>query len=381
MLVAIGAGVAISATVGSLSLLAGGTITSDAVPKVWRTWWLGDACGALVVVPLAIAWWHAPPLAWWRGRALEASLVLTAVAGSSAIALGSSRPLSYLVFPALIWAALRFGQWGATTAVAVTTGFVMWNSSHYEGPFAFHSNAHTVLSTQLFIAITALTTLSLAAVVSERQVLSTRLRASRARLVDAGDAERRRIEHNLHDGAQQRLTAIIVRLGLASDRAREAPAEAPAAFEDAEIELTRALDELRELARGIHPTILTELGLARAVASIAARSTVPVEVLRVSSARLEPRAEATAYYVIAEAVTNAQKHARATRIRVSASLGGRVLRVEVSDDGAGGAQETPGSGLEGLRDRVEALGGTFEVRSDYQGTRIRAALPAALVAA
>ena len=377
MFVAIVAGCVVSATIGTLSSLLGDVIDLGDVPKVWRTWWLGDACGALVVVPLVLAWWRRGH-EFLRGRRLEFTLMLAAVTVLSALVLSEDRPLTYLVYPALIWAATRFGKRGATIAIAITVAFALWNTTRLLGPFASNSTTHTVLTTQLYIAVTALTTLCLAAMASERAQLAVRLRASRIRLVTAADTERRRIEHNLHDGAQQRLTALIVRLGLASDRARENPAEAPELFAQAEAELSRALDELRELAHGIHPKMLTDLGLARAVESLAERASVRVELLELPTRRLDETAEATAYYVVSEAVTNAQKHGAAQSIRIRAAESFGVLRVVVADDGVGGARERPGSGLEGLRDRVEAVGGMLWIQSQPgRGTRVSATIPVA----
>ncbi|HEY3190419.1 MAG TPA: MASE1 domain-containing protein [Solirubrobacteraceae bacterium] len=378
MLFALAAGTAVSATVGTISLTFGGVVSAGAAPEVWRTWWLGDASGALVVVPLVVAWSEQRPTAWWRGRPLEAALMLLAVAGLSEIASRTTEPFRYVAFPALIWAALRFGRRGATLAIAVAAGVTVWNTTHYGGPFVFHSITNSVLTTQLFIAVAALSTLSLAAVVSERERFAAGLGASRVRLVEAADVERRRLEHNLHDGAQQRLTALAFSLDRIAECARDGPGEVSPLIDAARSDLSTAIDELRELAHGIHPAVLTDLGLASAIRTLADRSVVPVELLELPSARVDEIAEAAAYYVVAEAVTNAQKHAKASMIRVRAETEtepGR-LRIEVVDDGGGGASESAGSGLGGLRDRIEAVGGTFELDSALGwGTRIVAVIP------
>jgi signal transduction histidine kinase len=377
LLVAIAAGTAVSATVGTVALRLGHVVTTSSAPSVWRTWWLGDTCGALVVVPLALAWFGPLRRPRWNGRMVEWALLLAAVAGLSEVALDSHRPRAYLVFPALIWAALRFGQRGATLAITVVVGFAVWETTHYVGPFVDHSLMRSVLSTQLYIAVAALSTLCLAAVVSEREELAERLSASRARLVEAADTERRRLEHNLHDGAQQRLTALAVRLEIASERARQEPGLAAAAIGEAQTELSLAIDELRKLAHGIHPAVLTRFGLARAIETVAERSTVPIEVLELPLTRVDPAAEATAYYVFVEALTNAQKHAHASSIWVRAAVARRTLHIEIVDDGVGGAVESGNFGLQGLRDRVEGIGGMFELDSvPAGGTRVAAAIPA-----
>jgi signal transduction histidine kinase len=380
MVGAIAAGTALSATVGALSLWVGGVVATHALPDVWRTWWLGDATGALVVVPLALAWWGRAPSGWTRGRAGEAAAMLVAVAALSELAFRGSRPLAYLAFPALLWAALRFGRRGATLAIAVTVGFAVWNTTHYEGPFVFHDITLSVLSAQLYIAVASLSTLCVAAVVSERRHFATGLTASRVRLVAAADTERRRLEHNLHDGAQQRLSALATRLDMAAEDTRDAGEPGAVVLEDAGREVVLAIEELRELAHGIHPAVLTDLGLAAAVRSVAAHSTAPVMLVELPSVRFDDTVEATAYYLFAEALANAQKHAHAHAITVRARLRSGTLSLEVSDDGVGGALENAGGGLRGLRDRVEAVGGTFDVESPAgRGTRVAAAIPAATI--
>src|SRR3954449_6776264 len=336
LLAAIAAGTAISAIVGPLSLWAGNVISGSELPRVARTWWLGDAAGALVVIPLALAWYWPPPRGWPRGRAVEAMVMLAAVAGMSEIVFRSERPLAYLVFPALGWAGLRFGRRGATVAITVAVGFAVWNTTHYHGPFVFDSVSTSVLNTQLYIAVAALATLCLAALVAERRRFAERLDASRARLVKASDTERRRLEHNLHDGAQQRLTALAIRLGVAADDARQSHERSAAVLGDAEIEISSAIDDLRELSHGIHPTVVRDLGLARALRGVARRSLIPVAFVEaLPSRRFDDAIEATLYYVFAEALTNVQKYARASSIRVRLSATTQVIRLEVDDDGIG----------------------------------------------
>jgi signal transduction histidine kinase len=189
--------------------------------------------------------------------------------------------------------------------------------------------------------------------------------------------ERRRLERNLHDGAQQRLVALAARLSLSADEAWRTPSKAPELFEAAETELLVAIEELRELAHGIHPPVLREFGLARAVDAVVARSTGSIDVTGLPRERFDDTTEATAYFVVLEAITNAQKYAHASVIRVRANVRSGRLALEVSDDGIGGAAEHVGLGLQGLRDRVEATGGHFTLESERgQGTRIAADLPA-----
>jgi signal transduction histidine kinase len=376
MLLALAAGVTVSATIGALSSVAGDVVQLADAPVVWRTWWLGDACGALVVVPLAIAWRTWPPRAWFRARGRELALLTIALAALGELALRSHSPTTYIIFPALIWAALRFGPRGATAAVALASALTAWNTAHLLGPFVYDSVTRSELNTQLFILTAALSTLCLSVVVAERQRFAAMLHASRARLVAAGDSERRRIERDLHDRTQERLVALAARLGLAERQAGSAPERASALLRAADAELAVAIAELRDITAGIHPTVLSDLGLARAIHSVAARSAIPVTLLDLPSARFDRLVEATAYSVVAEAVANAQAHANASRIFVRAVATPPELRVEVLDDGVGGASEHGGAGLQGLRDRVEAIGGTLRVESAAgAGTRVAAALP------
>jgi PAS domain S-box-containing protein len=202
------------------------------------------------------------------------------------------------------------------------------------------------------------------------------LAASRARIVEAGDAERRRLERNLHDGAQQRLVTLALQLRLLDRQITADPAGARDDLAAARQELVHALEELRELARGIHPAILSDGGLHAAVTALANRAPLPVEITQLPSDRLPEPVEAAAYYLIAEAITNVAKHADASHVRVSVQRDDGCIVIEVADDGVGGAEAGAGSGLHGLADRVEALHGRLRVDSPSGGgTRIHAQIP------
>ena len=207
--------------------------------------------------------------------------------------------------------------------------------------------------------------------ITERVQADRELRASRARLVEVADGERRRIQRNLHDGAQQRLTSVLLSLG----RVRAMSDEPAELLDFAIAELAAGLDELRELASGLHPALLTERGLGTALEALAMRSPIEVQLELVPDRRLPEQIEAAAYYVVAEALANVQKHAGASRVRVQVAADAGQVDVSVEDDGAGGADEG-GSGLRGLADRVESLGGTLALESPAGGgTRLHASVP------
>jgi PAS domain S-box-containing protein len=212
--------------------------------------------------------------------------------------------------------------------------------------------------------------------VTERKRHEEEIRASRSRIIEAADAARRVLERNLHDGAQQRLVSLALSLRLAEARTLSHPEQAAAILAEARRELASALDELRELARGIHPAVLTDRGLSAAIEALVARTPFPVEV-ETPACRLRPAVEAAAYYVVAEALTNVAKYAHASSARVSVrEAEGETVLVEVVDDGVGGADPDSGSGLRGLQDRVAALDGRLEVTSVAgEGTRVRAEIP------
>jgi signal transduction histidine kinase len=556
----------ISAQFGVVSLWAGDVIAGDEVEAVWRTWWLGDMAGALAVTPFLLVWASAPRRPMSRALLAEAAALTVALV---ALSEGSHRwdpGLPYIVFPAVIWATLRFGQRGGTAAVALVTVITIWETAQGDGPFVRESITDSVLASQAFVIVSALTALVLAAVTLERasaaaalagdihrreqvelelrrreaayrhladeqaalrrlatlvaregtpeQVLTqvaeeaarllggtsahlirfdggnwgtviggwsapgvdraaigtrvffdsetavTRvlrtgrparladyasvpgeharrlvdnlgirtgiaapvkvagqlwgaislagggersfpehsenhladfadllgvalansaarkeLDASRARLVQIGDAERRRLERNLHDGAQQRLISLALALRLVETRLHSSPDEAAALVAAARDDLTHALEELRELARGIHPVILTERGLRPALEMLARRAPFDVDV-QTPDERLPDAVEAVSYYIASEALANAAKYAQASQVDIRVEHGNGTVVVEVADDGVGGADPAAGSGLRGLVDRVEAVGGRLRITSPPGGgTTVAAEMP------
>jgi signal transduction histidine kinase len=540
----------VSAAFGPMSLRLGDVIAPDELGRVFRTWTLGDASGVLVVAPVLVTW-SALRLQGLRRRDLPEGALIIALLIALAV-VPPQRDVPYIVFPVLLWAALRFGPRGAATAILIVCSITVWNTAHSEGPFVRESLTDSLFATQLFIAISALTSLLLAAVTAERtratralvateaaqralaadqaalrrvatlvagdaspsrvfeqvteevgrllglpgatvmrydgertatvvgtwsadgsprfplgasfdlegdtvvaKVLRTgspqrvdgyeeargtlaatarsfgyrgavaapvtvggrlwgalaagtasddplpeglekrlcdfaelvaqalanadayeKLAASRARLVEVGDAERMRLERNLHDGAQQRLVSVALQLNLVAAKLESEPSVAREALTAAKEDLTHGLAELRELARGIHPAVLTDRGLGPALESLLARAPIPVELAEVPDCRLPPPVEAAAYYVVAEAITNVGKYAHASSATVEIGHSDEMATVTVSDDGIGGADPAGGSGLRGLAARVEALNGHLDVDSaPHRGTRVRAEIP------
>jgi signal transduction histidine kinase len=202
------------------------------------------------------------------------------------------------------------------------------------------------------------------------------LRASRARIVDAADSERRRLERNLHDGTQQRLVSVSMALGLAESKLGSDPEAARQIIEEARQALGAALHELREFSQGIHPAILTERGLGPALQELVFLAPISIQLTVPPDERLPEPVEAAAYYIVAEALANAAKYASADTVSVTVERQNGLARIEIADDGVGGADPTKGSGLRGLSDRAEALGGTLAVESvSGSGTRLRAEIP------
>ena len=212
--------------------------------------------------------------------------------------------------------------------------------------------------------------------ITERKQQQEELEASRQRIVAAGDAARRKLERNLHDGAQQRLVSLSLSLRLAQNQVAKSPVRAEELLEASREELMQALEELRELARGIHPAVLTDRGLEAALEALAGRAALPVEIDCLPDVELPPPVEAAAYYLVSEALANITKYAGASAVKVSIGQVDGYALVEVVDDGVGGADPTRGSGLSGLSDRVASLNGKLVIDSPPgAGTRIRAEIP------
>jgi signal transduction histidine kinase len=533
----------ISGAIGPLALRLGGVIAAGELWTVFRTWVLGDASGVLVVTPALLTWVAAGIGGARRRDVIEGAAVMLALAILAE--LSPQRDVPFIVFPVLLWAALRFGPRGAATAIVVVCSITVWNTAQSDGPFVRDSLTDSLLATQLFIATSAITSLLLAALTAERtraeaaqrvladeqaalrrvatlvagepspsrvfervpeevgrllglpganvvqldgpgtatvvgawsedgmprfpvgatlrldgdtliptvarsgrpqrveryeetsgtlaeavrevgyragvaapvhvggrlwgvlaavtasktplpagleqrlcdfadlvaQALANadayeKLTASRARVVEVGDAERRRLERNLHDGAQQRLVSVALGLSVVGHKLESDPRAARAILSTAQEELAAGLAELRELARGIHPAVLTEHGLGPALHTLLARALVPVVIVELPSERLPPTVEAAAYYVVAEAIANVGKYAHASGATVAVRRAGTRATVIVSDDGAGGADPANGSGLHWLAARVESLRGQLAVESPPgRGTRITANIP------
>ncbi|HEX9235581.1 MAG TPA: GAF domain-containing sensor histidine kinase, partial [Actinomycetota bacterium] len=207
------------------------------------------------------------------------------------------------------------------------------------------------------------------------------LKTSRQRLVTAQDDERRRLERDLHDGAQQRIVSIALAVRMARAKVPPDKPEVGSRLDQASEQIQLALNELREFARGIHPAILTERGLMPALESLAERSTVPVTVHGDLEKRLPPPVEATAYFVVSEALANVGKYAHATAVMIRADVADGTLTIEVRDDGVGGADPSRGSGLRGLTDRVAVVDGTLEIASPPGGgTRVTCRIPLPILA-
>jgi signal transduction histidine kinase len=387
--VAVAVGEAISATVAIPPRWASGVLEVSGTGVFWRSWWLGGVAGGLVVVPLALAWAHARASVWRDRRAAEGALMLAAVAGLSVIALSAEQPLTYMVFPAFIWAALRFGPQGATLAVAVAAVIAVLATSHEQGFFVELSPTDSALNLQLYVTFAALTTFCLAAIVSERRRAAVELAESQRREGERAAMERQRIARDLHDSVSQSLFSTTLHVRTAQHAlAREGHDSTGSVGEElSEIgQLTRgALAEMRALIFELQPGALTEEGLVAALtkqaSALGAREGLVIEVDGPGERLpLGPEVEQQLYRLGQEALANVVKHARASSATVHIAAKGDTVLIEVSDDGRGfdPAAVGPGHfGLRSMRGRVADLGGRLEVTSaPGRGTVLRVEVPA-----
>ena len=244
MLVALGTATAISATAGTLSMLAGGVVDASDATEFWRTWWLGDTSGGLVVLPLMLAWARDPLAAWRRIRSWEGAAVIAAVTALGVVAVSTEEPITYVVFPALIWVAFRFGAPGATLSIAITAAVAIGVTAHDVGPFSQQAISHKTLSTQLYIAVAALTTLFLSAVVNERERSSRDLALARRNEGERAVEERRRIARDLHDSVSQALFSTVLHTRTAQ-KALEQDGASPSG------RIAQSLSAIAELTRSV----------------------------------------------------------------------------------------------------------------------------------
>jgi signal transduction histidine kinase len=387
MLVALGIATAISATVGTASMFAGGVIGESELANFWRTWWLGDTAGGLVVLPLLLAWVPQPAKAWRRIRTWQGALMSAAVAGLGVVAFSIEGPVAYMVFPALIWAAFRFGPAGATLSIAIAAGVAVGFTAHVAGPFSTQPIDLRTLSTQVYIVVAALTTLFLSALVTERERSAAELAEAKRREDDRAMKERHRIARDLHDSVSQALFSSV----LHTRTAQKALTQEGLSMSGP---LARALDAIGELTRAAQSEMRAfifqlgrdgvEDGLVAALSSYASRlgtrHGLTIDVQGPEVLGLSRRAETQLFGIGREALANVVKHAGATRVWVRVEArSGRVL-VEIRDDGRGFDTATGHPdhfGLESMQSRAEELSGFLTISSTPgQGTAVRVEAPA-----
>jgi signal transduction histidine kinase len=385
---ALAAATAISATVGMVSMLAGGVITAGEAPKFWRTWWLGDVAGALVVVPLILAWAGDPGGAWRRLRTAEGILLIATVAALGALAVSTSEPVTYAVFPALIWAASRFGTPGASLSIAIAAGVAIGITANDVGPFFKQPIDHRTLSTQVYIVVTAMTTLFLAAMVSERERATGQLARAKRREGEQAVQERHRIARDLHDSVSQALFSTLLHT-----RTAEKALARKSVHHDGRLardlgaigELTLAAQtEIRNLISQLGRDPLED-GLVPALLGHATRLVrgdgPDIEVHAPDGRlRLDPRTEAQVFGIGREALGNVVKHAQASTAWISVEERPGHLVVEIRDDGVGFEPDVdhPGHfGLESMRSRAAEIEAQLSITSrPGRGTVVRIEAPA-----
>ena len=388
MLLALGTATAISATAGTVSMLAGGVVDEAHATEFWRTWWLGDTSGGLVVLPLMLAWARDPIAAWRRIRTWEGAATIAAVIALGVAAVSTEEPITYMVFPALIWAAFRLGPPGATLSIAITAAVAIGVTANDVGPFFQQAIDHRTLSTQLYIAVAALTTLFLTAVVSERERSSRDLAEARRNEGARAVEERRRIARDLHDSVSQALFSTVLHTRTAQKTVVQEQADPSGRLAQslsAIAELTKSVQsEMRalifELRRDpVHDGLVA--ALARHASGLRAAGGPTLEVRGPESRlALSQEAESQLYGIGREALANVLKHAGATAALVRVQPQANQVLIEIRDNGQGFDPDAghPGHfGLDSMRSRAAEIGGRLTIASaPGVGTVVRVRVPA-----
>ena len=383
---AVAAATAVSATVGTISMLAGGVIDHHDVPTFWRTWWLGDLSGALVILPLIVVWARdlrsaCRRLCTWAGALMIASVTLLAF-----LAVSTTATVTYLVFPALIWAAYRFRAAGATLAVAITASVTIGMTADNLGAFSKQQIDNRTLSTQLYIAVAAMTTLLLSAFVSERERSLTELDAAKRREGDRAVEERYRIARELHDSVSQALFSAVLQIRIAQKALRTNGSDARLIARSLETiaNLTRgAQSEMRELIFELRRDTV-EGGLLRSLRrhadQLGATTGFKIDVQGPAEPLpLAHETQAQLFAIVRESLSNIVKHAGVEHADVRVRVHPRGVLIDVNDAGRGfdSNTERPGHyGLESIRDRAAEIGGTVTITSRLGlGTAVHVEVP------
>jgi signal transduction histidine kinase len=388
MLLAVGTATAISATVGTLSMYAGGVVDTGELASFWRTWVLGDTAGALIVLPLVLTWVADPRRAWRTMRTWEGVTLVACVAVLASVAVLSDAPLTYLTFPALIWAAFRFGPPGVTLCTAITAAITIGVTADKVGAFYKQPIDNRTLSTQLYVLVAALTSLFLSAVVAERRRSVEQLAESKRRESERGMEERRRIARELHDSVSQALFSTVLHARVAHNILDEEAGEEDSgrlgqALGTIESLAKRAQSEMRRFIfewgpEGIGDGLVP--AFSRHVASLA-EDAIDIRVEGPSEPLpLTRTAETQLYGIGREALANVVKHARAQTACVRVDARAKRLILEIADDGRGfdpAAAHNGHFGLESMRSRADELGADLHIISaPGRGTVVRVELPA-----
>jgi signal transduction histidine kinase len=385
MVLAAGVATSISATVGSISMLAGGVIELSEVPTFWRTWFLGDASGALVVIPLILTW-RDPRAVWLRMRNAEGLLLVALVVSIAAIAVTSAAPVLYLIFPAVIWAAFRFGPPGVALAVAINAGLTIGITAHSAGVFFSQPIDERTVSTQLYILVVALTGLFLSAAVSERERSAGEAAEAKRREAERALEERRRIARDLHDSVAQALFSSV----LHTRAAQKTLLDEGGSLSEGLGEKLSTINELTKRAQLEMRKFIFEWGpesgdglvaaCERYASSLADDHGLDVEVDGPeSSLPLSRTSQIQLYGIAREALTNVVKHAGVSSARLRLEVGQEHVTLEIEDRGRGFDRGEPNDGHYGLasmRSRAEEIDGVLEIDTARgRGSIVRVEVP------